>query len=163
MAAATSIGRTALSNQIDELTQRWLPMMLWRVGVSTAQAARMRVAVEGDGGLRDRLDFAQGAVMFAPAQPSQGDLPSADVAQSLIEIISELRAALAEADADLDGAQRRVDSVNRRLIRLVVGAPRSPRPARVSQRYEFGAGEIPRLTQANWWMRLFARTSALVR
>ncbi|WP_146660351.1 hypothetical protein [Enhygromyxa salina] len=115
----------------------------------------MRIPIDGEQGLLDRLDFAQGAVMFAPAHQTRAEPSGPELVRSLLEIISALRSALAEADRDLDGAQRRVDGVNRSLIRLVVGAPPSPKPEDAAQRYEFGAGQIPLFTQPRWWTRLF--------
>lgn len=158
---STSLDRTDLSNRIGELTQRWLPMMLWRVGVPNSQTERLRVAVEDDQGLRDRLDFARGAVMFASTERAGPGSPAALLAESVIEIVSQLRLALDQGDQDLEGAQRRVDGVNRQLIRLiVVGAPASPEVVQVQT--DLGPSKSAPFTHASWWTRLLSRGDSVV-
>jgi hypothetical protein len=170
-ATPISLGRTDLINRVAELTQRWLPMMLWRVGVLTSQTARLRVPIVDEQGLRDRLDFAQGAVLFASAKQTQAKQTQAKQTQdssarvvlveSVIEIVAALRQALDQGVLDLEGAHRRVDGVNRRLIRLiVVGAPASPGVGRAAP-LEFASTMTAPFTHMNWWTRLLSRGGAV--
>lgn len=98
--------------------------------------------------------------MFAAAQLNEDQHCAVELAESVVAIVSELRRALDLGAQDLEGAQRRVDAVNRQLLRMIVGAPASPSADRLGQ-IEFGSGRDASFTQMPWWSRLIFRHSSV--
>jgi hypothetical protein len=139
-----SFRASELRHRVLELSRKWLPMLLSRVGVEHAATLRIRQGSEDEAVLRGQLQFAR-VVTVAAAKRSKGG-QNEDLSQHALAVIAALERALDLCNRDLDAAERAIDRVNRTLLGLVVGRRPDPR-------------EIDAIDRSStWWSRLLARS-----
>lgn len=107
--------RSSVRQRVLTLSQRWLPMLLARVGVPKLEAEKLRTLSDAEQLERD-LEEARAAVeLRARARGEQHELVG-----DAREAISSLRRALQLAKHDPRSAHVLVDEVDRRWLQLVV-------------------------------------------
>lgn len=129
-----------LQRRIRDLSQRWLPMLLSRAGVSKASTMGLRGQLDG-GALRHQLAKARAATL-AVSREEAGE--NGDVSSYALEVIAQIERALDLSERDLARAERLFERVNHGLMGLLVG--KSPDPQPVS------------MQPPSWLSRLLART-----
>lgn len=97
------------------LSQRWLPMLLARVGVPKLEAEKLRTLSDADQLERDLDDARKAVELRARARGEQHRLVG-----DARETISSLSRALQLAECDPHGAHALVDEVDRRWLQLVL-------------------------------------------
>jgi hypothetical protein len=102
-----SFRASELRHRVLELSRKWLPMLLSRVGVEHAATLRIRQGSEDEAVLRGQLQFAR-VVTVAAAKRSKGG-QNEDLSQHALAVIAAL------------------ERVNRTLLGLVVGRRPDPR------------------------------------
>lgn len=139
-----SFRASELRHRVFELSRKWLPMLLSRVGVEHAATSKIRRGSEDEAELRDQLQFAR-AVTVAAAKRDEGQY-SEELGRHALAVIASLERALDLCHRDIDAADRAVDRVNRTLLGLVVGRLPDPRSSDPSE------------GGATWWSRLLGRS-----
>jgi hypothetical protein len=140
---------TSTSSRIDELQgraydlgQRWLPMLLTRLGIENDVIVDMRADLADGQELLRRLERAR-VVTQAVARETTGE--TQDLAHLALELINELARGTRLIARDAAAADRALARVNQHLLGVLVGLPSST----------VRAGLAP----SSWWTRLFAVAS----
>jgi hypothetical protein len=140
---------TSTSSRIEELQgraydlgQRWLPMLLTRLGIENDVIADMRVELADSQDLLRRLERARVATQAATRETSN---ETQELAHLALDLIGELARGTRLIPRDEAAADRALSRVNQNLLGVLVGLPSST----------VRAGLAP----SSWWARLFAVAS----
>ena len=128
----------------QELTQRWLPMLLTRLGIENGVILEMRSELSDEADLLRRLDLASAATQQVTRQDSTKTSDDADSALALIE---ELTRGVKLIDDDPIRAEAALSRVNQHLLGLLAGLPSAT----------VRAG----LARSSWWSRLLSRHASV--
>jgi hypothetical protein len=128
----------------QELTQRWLPMLLTRLSIENGVILEMRSELSNEADLLRRLDLASVATQRVARQNST---KTSDDAHSALALIEELTRGVQLIDDDPIRAEAALSRVNQHLLGLLAGLPSST----------VRAG----LARSTWWSRLLSRHSTV--
>jgi hypothetical protein len=140
---------TSTSSRIEELQgraydlgQRWLPMLLTRLGIENDVIADMRAELADSQDLLRRLERARVATQAVTRETSN---ETQELAHLALDLIGELARGTRLIPRDEPAADRALSRVNQNLLGVLVGLPSST----------VRAGLAP----SSWWARLFAVAS----
>jgi hypothetical protein len=142
MAVINSISSSGaeLRCRAQELAQRWLPMLLTRLGIENGVILEMRSELVDSEDLLRRLELVRAATQQV-ADQNRGE--TGDDAHSALALITELARGVSLIDADPGAAEAALGRVNQHLLGLLAGLPSAT----------VRAG----LTRSSWWSRLLSR------
>jgi hypothetical protein len=131
-----------LQGRAFDLAQRWLPMLLTRLGIENDVIADMRAELVDSQELLRRLEQARVATQAATRETST---ETQELAHLALDLIGELARGTRLIPRDEAAADRALSRVNQNLLGVLVGLPSST----------VRAGLAP----SSWWARLFAAAS----
>jgi hypothetical protein len=140
---STSSPDEELRCRAHELAQRWLPMLLTRLGIENSVILEMRSELHDDGELLRRLDLASLATQRI-ARQNNGE--TGEVAHSALALIALLTRGIRLIDVAPVAADEALARVNQNLLGLLAGLPNST----------VRAG----LARSTWWSRLMSRNAS---